>query len=102
MSLGNNIDNSDFEQSEILREVAEKMVLKGLSRDDAISMVKKLRTRREEAEKSGQVVLGEEGHGMSYHDTDLNLEPVPASQNEAVVSAYHKLCEDVGIDALWS
>jgi hypothetical protein len=37
---------------------------------------------------------------MSYHDTDLNLELVPASQRKAVTIAYHKLCEDVGIDAL--
>lgn len=100
MSLGNNIDDPDFEQSQILREVAEKMVLKGLSSDEAISIVKKLRTRREEAEQSGQVVLGEQGSVWSYHDTDLNLEPVPTSQDEAVVSAYHKLCEDAGIDAL--
>jgi hypothetical protein len=42
MSLGNNIDDPDFEQSETLREEAEKMVLKGLSPDEAISMVKKL------------------------------------------------------------
>jgi hypothetical protein len=100
MSLGNNIDDSDFERSEILQEAAVQMEVNGLAEEEAIRVAGQLVARRAEAEKSGQVVLDEQGNVASYHDTALNPEPVPASQRETVNSTYQKLCENEGVEAL--
>lgn len=100
MSLGNNNDNSDFERSAILKEAAELMEVKGLAKDEAIGVAEQLADKRADAEESGQVVLDGQGNAVSYHDSALNPEPVPASQRETVSRTYQKLCENEGVEAL--
>lgn len=100
MSLGNNIDDSDFERSEILYEAAVQMEVNGLSEEDALRVARELVAKRAEAEKSGEVVSDEQGNAVSYHDSSLNPEPVPESQRGAVNSTYQKLCENEGVEAI--
>jgi hypothetical protein len=100
MSLGNNIDDSDFERFEILKVAAEQIEVNGLPEEEAIKVAEQLAAKRAEAEKSGQVVLDEQGNAVSYHDSALNPEPVPASQRETVSRTYQKLCENEGVEAL--
>ena len=99
MSLGNNIDDSDFERSEILFEAAVQMEVNGLPEEDALTVARQLVAKRAEAEKSGEVVSNEHGNAVAYHDSALNAEPVPAPQREAVNSTYRELCENEGVEA---
>jgi|AntDeeMinimDraft_4_1070355.scaffolds.fasta_scaffold20321_1 hypothetical protein len=100
MSTGNNIDDSDFERAEALYETAVQMEVNGLPEEEAIKVAGQVVAKRAEAEKSGQVVSDEQGNAVSYHDSALNPEPVPASQREAVNHTYQKLCENEGVEAL--
>ena len=100
MSIGNNIDNSDFERFEILKVAAEQIEVNGLLEEEAIKVAGQLVAKRAEAEKSEQVVLDEQGNAVSYHDSALNSDRVPASQRETVNSTYQKLCENEGVEAL--
>lgn len=100
MSSGNNIDDSDFDRSGILYEEAVQMEVNGLAEEDALRVARQLVAKRAEAEKSGEVVLDEQGNAVSYHDSPLNPEPVPESQRGAVNSTYQKLCENEGVEAI--
>jgi len=98
MSLGNNIDDSDFERSKILYEAAVQMEVNGLPQEGALRVAGQLVAKRAEAEKSGAVVSDEQGN--AYHESSLNPEPVPESQRGAVNSTYQKLCENEGVESI--
>jgi hypothetical protein len=100
MSLGNNNDDPDSERSAILKVAAELIEVNGLPEEEAIRVAGQLVAKRAEAEKSEQVVLDEQGNAVSYHDSALNPDRVPASQRETVNSTYQKLCENEGVEAL--
>ncbi|MBQ0762079.1 hypothetical protein [Marinobacter psychrophilus] len=100
MSLGGSINDSDVEQHAILKEAATRMVLKGLSEGDAMSVAESLYADRREAERSGQVTTDEQGNTASYHDASLNLESLPESKRGLVNKIYHELCEKKGLEAL--
>jgi len=100
MSLGSNINDSDIEQHAILLEAAKRIVLKGLSEGDAMSVAENLYADRREAERSGQVTTDEQGNIASYHDASLNLEPLPESKRDSVNKIYCELCEKKGLEAL--
>lgn len=99
MSLGNNMDDSDFELSATLFEAAVQMEVNGLPEEEAMRVAEQLVAKRAEAEKFGEVVSDEEGSAVTYHDSALNAQPVPASQREAVKKAHQKLCENKGVEA---
>ena len=100
MSLRNNINNSDIEQHAILQEAATRIVLKGFSESDAMSVAENLYAGRREAERSGQVTTDEQGNVASYHDASLNLECLPESKRDLVNKIYRELCERKGLEVL--
>ena len=100
MSLSSNINDSDIEQHAILLEAAKRIVLKGLSEGDAMSVAENLYADRREAERSGQVTTDEQGNVASYHDASLNLECLPESKRDLVNKIYRELCERKGLEVL--
>ena len=100
MSLRNNINDSDIEQHAILQEAATRIVLKGFSESDAMSVAENLYADRREAERSGQVTTDEQGNVASYHDASLNLESLPESKRDLVNKIYRELCERKGLEVL--
>lgn len=99
MSLGNNVDDADFERHAILQEAAVQIVLNKLPPNDAIDVGQRLVVRQLEAEQSGQVVTDEQGNPVSYHDASLNPARLSESQREEVDRVYQELCEREGLDA---
>ncbi len=100
MSLGSSINDSDIEQHAILLEAAKRIVLKGLSEGDAMSIAENLYADRREAERSGQVTTDEQGNTACYRDASLNLQPLPESERDSVNKIYRELCERKGLEAL--
>ncbi|MCB4797138.1 hypothetical protein LGR51_21885 [Pseudomonas sp. NP21570] len=94
-----NSDDQDFPLDRVLIEAAFYEAA-GSGRMEAFHKAGDQVTAQLEAERTGEVVLDEEGYVESYYEDELNGPNLSATNRFEAARIYHELCDERGVEPL--